>query len=261
MFMLTPWVKRILIANFAVFLVMQTSPGLARDLMFYPPAALFRPWTVVTYMFLHANLSHIVFNMIGVLIFGPRIEQRLGGTSFIRFYLVAGIGGALLQTAFATAAPMLGASGAVYAIIVGFAYFWPKETIVLFPIPIPIQAWVLATGYIGLSVFNGITGSSAGVAHFAHLGGAAFGFGFLKWWEWRQGSSKRSFKQKLSPDASPRGFVGDRVALARWKGISVSALHELNREEVERLLAKVSAEGPGSLLASEREFLDRMASG
>ena len=248
MFMLTPWVKRILIANFAVFLVMQTSPGLARDLMFYPPAAIFRPWTLVTYMFLHASVSHIVFNMIGVLIFGPRIEQRLGGTAFVRFYLFAGIGGALFQTVFATAAPMLGASGAVYAIIV-------------FPIPIPIPAWLLATGYVGLSVFNGITGSSEGVAHFAHLGGAAFGFAYLKWWQWRQGAGKRTFKQMLSKDSTPKGIVGDRVALARWKGITVASLHELNREEVERLLRKVDTDGATSLLASEREFLDRMAAG
>ena len=156
---------------------------------------------------------------------------------------------------------MLGASGAVYAIIVGFAYLWPKETIILFPIPIPMPAWLLATGYVGLSVFNGITGSSAGVAHFAHLGGAAFGFAFLKWWQWRQGAGKRTFKQMLSKDSTPKGIVGDRVALARWKGITVASLHELNREEVERLLRKVDTDGATSLLASEREFLDRMAAG
>jgi hypothetical protein len=110
-----------------------------------------------------------------------------------------------------------------------------------------------------MSVFNGVTGSSSGVAHFAHLGGAAVGFGFLKWWERRRGSALRGFQKQMRPDSSPTGFVGDRVAVARWKGISVAGLHELNREEVERLLGKVKASGAGSLSAAEREFLDRMA--
>jgi membrane associated rhomboid family serine protease len=259
MFAMTPWVTRILIANLAVFIVIQTSPGLYRDLAFYPPVALFRPWTVVSYMFLHADFGHLFFNMLGVFFFGPRLEQKLGGSTFVRFYLLAGIGGALAQTAFATAAPMVGASGAVYAVLVGFAYYWPRETIVLFPIPIPIQAWVLVTAYVALSIFNGITGGQAGVAHFAHLGGAAAGFGFLKWWEWRRGASKRDFQKKMRSEPNRSGFVGDRIAVARWKGISVESLHELNREEVERLLAKIKADGAGTLSASEREFLDRMA--
>lgn len=258
-FRMTPWVQRILIANFAVFLVIQTSPGLYRDLAYYPPVAIFRPWTVVSYMFLHADFGHVFFNMLGVFFFGPRLEEKLGGSAFLRFYILSGIGGALFQTVFATAAPMVGASGAVYAIIVGFAYFWPRETIVLFPIPIPVQAWIIATAYVGMSIFNGVGGSAAGVAHFAHLGGAVVGFLFLKWWQRKRGEAKRKFQKQMRPDASPGGFVGDRVAVARWKGISVESLHELNREEVQRLLGKVKADGPGSLSASEREFLDRMA--
>ena len=259
MFAMTPWVRRILIANVAVFFVIQTSPGLYRDLAFYPPVAVFRPWTVVSYMFLHASVSHLFFNMLGVFFFAPRLETKLGASAFVRFYILAGIGGALFQTAFATAAPMVGASGAVYAILVGFAYYWPRERILLFPIPVPIQAWILATAYVGMSIFNGVGGSSDGVAHFAHLGGAAVGFGFLKWHAWRKGASKRDFQDKMQPDASPGGFVGDRLALARWKGISVDSLHELNREEVQRLLGKAEDDGADSLSASERQFLDRMS--
>jgi membrane associated rhomboid family serine protease len=259
MFAMTPWVTRILIANFAVFIVIQTSPGLYRDLAFYPPVALYRPWTVVSYMFLHADFGHLFFNMLGVFFFGPRLEAKLGGGTFVRFFLLAGIGGALAQTAFATAAPMVGASGAVYAVLVGFAYYWPRETILLFPIPIPIQAWVLVTAYLAISIFNGLSGGQAGVAHFAHLGGAAAGFAYLKWWEWRRGAAKRDFQNKMRSEPKSGGFVGDRIAVARWKGISVESLHELNREEVERLLAKIKDDGAGSLSASEREFLDRMA--
>ncbi len=261
MFALTPWVTRILVANFAVFVVIQTSRGLYQDLAFYPPVALFRPWTVVTYMFLHADFGHLFFNMLGIFFFGPRLEMKLGGSVFMRFYILSGIGGALCQAVFATAAPMVGASAGVYAVLVGFAYYYPRETILLFPIPIPVQAWILVTAYVVLSIYNGITGTASGVAHFAHLGGAAVGFGFLKWYEWRRGSGQRGFKKKMQGGRTKPGFVGDRAAMARWKGISVESLHELNREEVQRLLDKVQAGGPGSLSDSEREFLDRMASG
>lgn len=259
MYAMTPWVLRILIANLAVFVVIQTSPGLYRDLAFFPPVALYRPWTVVSYMFLHADFGHLFFNMLGVFFFGPRLEMKLGGTIFLRFYLAAGIGGAVFQALFATAAPMVGASGAVYAVLVGFAYYYPRETILLFPIPIPIQAWVLVTAYVVLSLFNGVTGGQAGIAHFAHLGGAAVGFAFLKVWEWRRGSAKRSFQSRMRPEKAGAGFVGDRMSVARWKGIAIESLHELNREEVRRLLAKVTAHGAKALTDSEREFLDRMA--
>ena len=260
MFQMTPWVTRILIANVVLFVVTGTSPGLYRDLAFIPQVVIFRPWTLVTYMFLHAGFGHLFFNMFGLFIFGPRLEAKLGGPAFLRFYFASGIGGALLQTVFAPAAAMVGASAAVYAVLVGFAYYWPREEILLFPIPIPVQAWLLVTGYVALSIFNGVTGSAAGVAHFAHLGGAVFGFLYIKWHEWRRGSAKREFQKKMKPEKPSRGFVADRNAVARWKGISVESLHELNRDEVVRLMSKVQDAGPSSLTDAEREFLDRMAS-
>lgn len=260
MYAMTPWVQRILIANVVMFFVTATSPGLARDLTFYPPVALYRPWTLVTYMFLHAGFSHLFFNMLGLFFFGPKLEAKIGGRNFLWLYFLSGIGGALFQTAFATAAPMVGASGAVYAVLVGFAYYYPRDTILLFPIPIPVQAWLLVSIYVVMSLYQGISGTSAGVAHFAHLGGAVVGFLFLKWAEWRRGAAKREFQRRLAPNGNnSSGFVGERVAMARWKGISVESLHELNREEVQRLLDKVKSGGPGSLSASERQFLDRMA--
>jgi membrane associated rhomboid family serine protease len=260
MYAMTPWVQRILIANVAMFLITATSPGLFRDLAFYPPIAYLRPWTVVTYMFLHAGFGHLFFNMLGLFFFGPRLELKIGGSAFLRLYFLAGIGGALFQTAFATAAPMVGASGAVYAVLVGFAYYYPRETILLFPIPIPIQAWLLVSLYVVMSLYEGITGSGSGVAHFAHLGGAVVGFAFLKWWEWRRGSAKRDFQRQMATPSTNASFVGERIAVARWKGISIESLHELNREEVRRLLDKVNATGAASLSTAERQFLDRMAS-
>jgi membrane associated rhomboid family serine protease len=256
---MTPWVQRLLIANIVMFLVTMTSPGLARDLAFYPPAAVIRPWTVVTYMFLHGGLWHLAGNMIGLFFFGPRLEERLGAKGFLGMYFVAGAGGAIFQAIFAPAAPMVGASGGVYGVLVGFAMFWPHERIIIIPIPFPIQARVLIVAYIALSIWQGAFSLNQGVAHFAHLGGAACAFAFIKWWDWRRGAAKRDFQKKLNKEGSRSGIVGDRIAVARWKGISVESLHELNREEVQRLLAKIGASGAASLTNSEREFLDRMA--
>ncbi|MDX1495655.1 MAG: rhomboid family intramembrane serine protease [Longimicrobiales bacterium] len=256
---MTPWVTRLLIANVAVFFLTGAVPGLDRSLAFHPQLILRQPWTLVTYMFLHGGVGHLVFNMFGLFFFGPRLEMKLGGATFLRFYLLSGIGGAVAQAVFATSAWMVGASAGVYAVLVGFAYFWPHERILLILPPIPVKAWILVSVYLVLAIVSGVTGSQAGIAHFAHLGGAAVGFAFLKWWEWRRGAGQRSFQKKMNKGKSKPGFVSDRTAMARWKGISVESLHELNREEVERLLAKVQADGPGSLSTSEREFLDRMA--
>jgi membrane associated rhomboid family serine protease len=261
MYALTPWVQRLLVANVTMFVVTATSPGLFNDLVFDPRLVFLRPWTLISYMFLHAGLGHLLSNMIGLFFFGPRLEMRIGGKAFIQLYFLAGIGGALFHAVFATSASMVGASGAVYAVLVGFAYYYPRETIILFPIPIPVQAWLLVSLYVMYSVYAGISASGSGVAHFAHLGGAAVGFGFLKWRQWRQGGSKRDFQRKMESQIGASRFVGDRTAVSRWKGIPLESLHELNREEVQRLLDKVADGGPSSLSAAERGFLDRMAGG
>jgi hypothetical protein len=141
----------------------------------------------------------------------------------------------------------------------GFALFWPHERMIVFPIPVPMEARVVIGGYLVLSLVQGFGGMSNGIAHFAHLGGAVFAFAYLRWAAWHQGADKREFQQKTRPDATPRGMVGDQVALARWRGISVASMHELNRGEVERLLTKAERGGVGSLTQSERDFMDRMS--
>lgn len=261
MFPMTMWVKRLLIANIAMFFVATSVPGVYRGLTLYPTLMFFRPWSIVSYMFLHAGLSHLFFNMIGLYFFGPRLENRLGPKGFLWLYFLSGAGAALFSLLFARHYPVVGASGAVYGVLIGFAMYWPRERIYLWMI-IPVEAWLLAALLVGGSLYAGINPSAgSNTAHFAHLGGLAFGFGFLKWWDWQKGSAQRAFQKQLHPDASPTGMVGDRLATARWKGISVENLHELNREEVERLLTKVDGEGPASLTPPERQFLDRMSSG
>lgn len=256
---MTPWVRRLLVANVVVFLVSGAVPLLQQLLLLYPPFVLYRPWTLVTYMFLHAGVGHLFFNMIGLFFFGPRLESRLGGKSFLWLYFLSGLGGAVFSFLFAFTAPVVGASGAVYGVLLGFAMFWPRERIYIWGV-LPVEAWLLATLLVFGSLYAGINPSAGSrTAHFAHLGGLAFAFVYLKWWDWRKGSAQRAFKRQMNPNASPSGFVGDQIATARWKGISLDSLHELNREEVSRLLTKVHESGPGSLSQSEREFLDRMS--
>ena len=261
MFPMTTWVKRLLIANIAMFFL-STSVPIARDFMVLDaPEVLSRPWSLVTYMFLHAGTGHLIFNMIGLYFFGPRLENRLGAKTFLLLYFLSGIGGALFHLIFSGLAPVVGASAGVYGVLLGFAMYWPREKIYLWMI-LPVEAWLLATMLVIASLYSGINPSAeSSTAHFAHLGGLAFAFVYLKWWEWHKGAAQRAFQTKLHPDATPTGMVGDRLAAARWKGISVDGMHELNREEVLRLLSKVGGDGAASLTVSERQFLDRMSAG
>jgi membrane associated rhomboid family serine protease len=230
-------------------------------LQFNPQLIVRYPWmafTAFTYMFLHASTGHIFFNMLGLFFFGPRLESRLGAKGFLLLYFLSGLGGAAFSILFAREAGVVGASAAVYGVLLGFAMYWPRERIYLWFV-IPVEAWLIAVLLVAGSLYAGVNPGGSNIAHFAHLGGLVFAFGFLRWWNWRVGFAKREFQKKLKPDATPAGLMGDRVALQRWQGISVHSLHELNRGEVERLLAKVQRDGPSSLSTSERDFLDRMS--
>ena len=252
---MTTWVRRLLIANVVMFLVTASSPLLYRALMFFPPLVLRQPWTAVTYMFLHAGIGHLFFNMIGLYFFGPRLEERLGGRDFLWLYFLSGICGAVLSVFFARNAPIVGASGGVYGVLLAFAMIWPRERIYLWAI-LPVEAWLLASLLVFGSLYSGITGTGSGTAHFAHLGGLVFAFAFLKWSDYRRGSGKRTFQKKLSQ--TPQGGTSERATVRRWAAIDIDSLHELNREEVVSLLERVRAQGAASLSKDERSFLDRM---
>ena len=253
---LTPWVRRILIANVVLFLATMAYAPLYRALVLYPPWILQRPWTAVSYMFLHAGIGHIFFNMLGLYFFGPRLEDRLGAKSFLWLYFLAGIGGAVGSFVFAPRYPVVGASAAVYGVLVGFAMYWPRERIYLWMI-LPVEAWLLALILVGASLYMGVSGSQSGTAHFAHLGGIVVGFAYLKILDWRRGAPRRAFQSAMRPQTPV--LSSDRTMVARWRGISTDGMHEINRDEVHRLLSKVDDGGTRALTQAEREFLDRMA--
>src|SRR5262245_53573073 len=123
---MTPWVSRLIIANACMFILQYAlGPVFTDSLKFVPAFILLRPWTIITYMFLHGGPIHILFNMLMLYFFGSRVEHRLGSSRFLMLYLWSGIAGALLSLLFYPLSPIIGASGATYGVMLAFAYFWP----------------------------------------------------------------------------------------------------------------------------------------
>ena len=243
---MTPWVQRLLIANVLMFFVQMTSSSVTPLLLFVPTEVLTRPWTLVTYMFLHAGIGHIFWNMLGLFFFGPRVEERMGPNRFITLYLISGIVGALFSIVLAPRHPILGASGAVLGVLMAFARFWPRERLLIWGV-VPVEARWLVIIYAALDVLGGFGGvGRAGVANFAHLGGFAGALLYLLFLERRQGA--RRFKAA----ATPR--VAD-TALGDWRRVDRNSIHAVNRDEVDRILDKISASGIASLTPQERQFL------
>lgn len=250
---MTPWVLRLILANAAVFLLSMSVPGITERLLLVPALILERPWSAVTYMFLHGGFGHLFFNMLSLFFFGPRVEERLGERQFLILYFASGVTGALLSAIFSPYAAIVGASGAVFGVMLAFAWFWPRAQIFIWGI-IPVEArWMVAL-MTGLGLFGGFTGAQGGIAHFAHLGGFLGGWICLKVFEARSGA--RQFRAKMAPRVP---LETAESALARWRRIRREQLHEVNRAELDRILDKISASGVPSLTSSEREFLERFA--
>jgi len=247
---MTTWVKRLLIANVGVFFLQLTVSGLTELLAFYPSFVLSRPWGLVTYMFVHSERSftHILFNMIALYFFGPRVEERLGSAHFLRLYLISGIVGGLLSIVFNQGGSIVGASGAVFGVQLAFAKYWPRERIYIWGV-LPVEAWLLVLITTALALYGGFTGGG-GVAHFAHLGGYLGAWLYLIWMERR--SPARQWKAKLEKPAK-------KVEVGNWRNIDTKSIHEVNRVEVDRILDKINEKGIDSLTPAERTFLSHFA--
>ena len=139
---------------------------------------LFHPWQVLTYAFLHApaQISHILFNMLGLWMFGAEVERYAGARRLVYCYFASIITAAGCQLFVpvllgASPGPTLGASGGVFGLLLAYAYLFPRRKVIPLIPPIPMPAWLFATLYAALELVLGVTGTQAGVAHFAHLGG------------------------------------------------------------------------------------------
>ena len=192
----TPTNKGIILANVGVF-VLQLLLGQAMlSFALWPPqTGLFRPWQLLTYGFMHDaygpyKFAHIFFNMFAVFMFGSEVERVFGPRRYLIYYLACVVGAALMHIIVVSAAnlplaPTLGASGGVFGLLLAFGMAYPRRQLIIFPIPVPIQAWLAVTLYGALELFLGVTRSVSGVAHFAHLGGMATGFVMIRYWQAR----------------------------------------------------------------------------
>ena len=243
------WTLRLIILNVVFYVLAEVSPGLMNAMALIPAYVMVRPWTLVTYMFMHGGFTHILFNMLGLYFFGPRLEEELGGTRFLLLYFISGLMGAVLSFLTPNAA-IIGASGAVYGIFLGFAFFWPRERIYIWGI-LPIEARWLVVAMTALSLFGGFGAGESFTAQFAHLGGFVGAFLFLKLF------GNRTFRATVPPPAS--GAVLQKSTLERWARIESGKLHEVNRGELERIRMKIMTQGVETLTEQEISFLNRFS--
>ena len=197
--------RNLLYLNLIMFVATLVNPYFMKDTfaMAFPLSTEFRWWQPLTHMFMHDGFMHIFFNMYTLVMFGMAVERTLGTKKFIWFYLITGFGAVLLHTGveflevqqllnkypgisaqsiYNSIPGVLGASGAVYGVLVAFAMLYPQARLTLIFPPITLDAkwWVII--FIVIELVTGITGTGMGIAHFAHLGGALFGYLLIRYW-------------------------------------------------------------------------------
>ena len=252
----------------------------------------FHLYQLVTYMFMHANLQHIFFNMFALWMFGCVIENVWGPKKFLFYYISCGIGAGLIQELtqlgslyvlmnqsgydvslmqlFSLSAAdaqalnawtTVGASGAVYAILLAFGMLVPEERLFIFPLPVPIKAKWLITGYIVIELFSALSTTGDNVAHFAHLGGMLFGFLMIRYW--RKKDTYGGFGSGDSPvDKSKRyGEKHSKKSASDYEQPRHETDWEYNarkkeeQDEIDRILDKIRKSGYDSLTKEEKRRL------
>ena len=152
----------------------------------YTDVAGFEPWQLLTYAFMHGGFPHIAFNMFALWMFGGPVENALGARRYTLYYFVCVLGAALAQLLTTDLFsrhdfyPTVGASGGVFGLLLAFAMLYPQARVIFFFVPVPAR--IAVVGYMILELVLGVTGTQAGVAHFAHLGGALMGFLLILYW-------------------------------------------------------------------------------
>jgi membrane associated rhomboid family serine protease len=223
-----------------------------RQVFAFPP----RVWQLVTYMFLHAGVGHLVGNMLGLFFFAGDVERELGTRRFLSFYFACGVAGALLSSLLDFHAVLIGASAGVLGVVVAFAIFYPDAIVYLWLLLlIPVRVKYLAIGYAILTLLLAMEGGrQSGIAHWGHVGGMVYAFTYL-WVLPRLG-----WRPQLPRWFSPWRWAG-RWAERRRRARELRRGQEQSRvqEELDRILAKVHQEGLGSLSDAERRFLQKVS--
>lgn len=199
-----PVTRNLLIINVIMFIATLINEDfmIRTFAMFYPTSYFFRPWQIVTHMFMHGGMWHIFFNMWSLWMFGNVLEQAVGSRKFGVFYFASGLGAVALHTFVQflqlqplladgnmsayyglVNTPTLGASGAVYGILIGYAMMYPNSVLTLVFPPVSLKAKWFVLIFAAIELFTGVFGTMDGVAHFAHLGGMLIGWLLITWWK------------------------------------------------------------------------------
>jgi membrane associated rhomboid family serine protease len=193
---ITPVVRGLLIACIAVFgLQLWLDPWVEINFaMWSPESPRFHVWQILTSAFLHADWIHLLVNCMVLHSFGPPMEKLLGPRRFIVYFLVSAMAGSLLQLlaqslGLSYGGYSLGASTGTSGLVLGFAMAYPRHKMVIFPIPVPLAAWICVAGFAALSLVLALTGYAPGIGHFAHLGGMIGGLALILYWRSKVGRS------------------------------------------------------------------------
>ncbi len=241
----------------------------------------FYPWQLVTYMFLHGGFFHLLLNMLALWMFGAELENTWGQKRFLTYYMLCGVGAGvcnlLIAPLFTTVGPTVGASGAIYGILVAFGYLFPNRNIYIYGL-IPVKAKYLVILYMLIELFSVAGGSNSGIAHMAHLGGGVIGLIYLL--IYYKGSPMKFFENKGFKDKftsytssekrtySPPVFTNgtktkkEDPSDAKYQDIQVTdykkefeTQEKLAQEKIDAILDKLSEGGYQSLSEEEKKVL------
>lgn len=249
----TPAVKVLIITNgviFAIQALAQMPMPVSQWLGLVPHSVIFKGWLwqLVTYMFLHGGLMHIAFNMLALWMFGSQLERVWGAREFLRYYFITGIGAGLINVAFTPTShiPTIGASGAIFGLLLAYGVLFPNNLILLyFFIPIKAKYFVILFAAIEFLLSRSYT--SDGVAHFAHLGGMAVGFIYLK---------ASPLAQRYVWQISRKSRLQKEARQVKLEAQRMTDLQAI-RSEVDYLLDRINKVGYEKLTAEEKERLER----
>jgi membrane associated rhomboid family serine protease len=269
-----PVIKALLVGNVVIYLLasffglfsIHGQPLIAYiELIFalFPLGDGFHIWQLFTYMFMHGGFMHLLFNMFALWMFGMELENTWGSKKFLLYYLMCGIGAGLsnlfIAPLFAAAGPTVGASGAIYGVLIAFGMMFPDRPIFIYFL-LPIRARYFVLLYILLEVYSGITGTSDGIAHFAHLGGAAVGFAYLMLE--RKGFSFDRFFPRKQPLRYVSGGKEYDYAPSDRTNVSDASYFDIHdngksvdQARVDEILDKISQYGYQSLSEEEKKIL------
>ncbi len=262
-----PVLKALLISNAAVFLGMgfisafrigdfPVGALIQQEFSLWPLNDGFWPWQLFTYMFMHASFSHLFFNMIALWMFGMELENSLGSKKFLTFYLLCGLGGGLLHLLaaplFSVAGPTVGASGAVYGVLLAFGLLFPERLIMIYFF-VPIKAKYFVLLYMVIEFLS--VGSLDGIAHLTHIGGAVVGFVFLLVEGFQfslfTGSQQSIFKSQKQNQQKEEVHTN----ISDAKVTNESAENETTQAEIDEILDKISNSGYQNLSTEEKKIL------